>query len=72
MVSFVGGSQPQGLKRVCEYSEKNRRSLHYAPPDFLSRFGALINIMRFFLRKNRIRGRCQEREVGNPGTLRSG
>jgi hypothetical protein len=29
----------------------NRRSLHCAPPDFLSRFVALINIMRFFLRK---------------------
>jgi hypothetical protein len=27
--------------------KRNRRSLHYAPPDFLSRLVALINFMRF-------------------------
>jgi hypothetical protein len=40
-----------GLKSVCEYSEKNRRSLHYAPPDFLSRPVALGICMRLSLRR---------------------
>src|ERR1700733_8772788 len=30
---------------------KNRRSLHYAPPDFLLRSVALINCMRLSLRR---------------------
>ena len=30
---------------------RNRRSLHCAPPDFLSRSVALISIVRFSLRK---------------------
>ena len=30
---------------------KNRRSLHYAPPDFLLRVVALANFMRLSLRK---------------------
>jgi hypothetical protein len=41
------GEQPQGLGRVCEYREKNRRSIHYAPPDFPSGSVVLINIVRF-------------------------
>ena len=48
---FESGQERQRLKRVCENRGKNRRSLHYAPPDFLSRALALIQFMRFPLRE---------------------
>jgi hypothetical protein len=38
--------------RVCvRTGKRNRRSLHYATPDFLSRLVALANIMRLSLKK---------------------
>jgi len=40
-------NRAEGPKRVwVRTGERNRRSLHYAPPDFLSRSVALINCMR--------------------------
>ena len=42
---------PQGLKRVCENLKGNRRSLHYAPPYFLSTLLALAILMRLSLQK---------------------
>jgi hypothetical protein len=50
---------------------RNRRSLHCAPPNFLLRVVALIKFMRFPT-GNRTRDPGECREVGNPGTLRSG
>jgi hypothetical protein len=38
-------------KNIPKKGPLNRRSLHCAPPDFLSRSVALISIMRFSLRK---------------------
>ena len=40
-----------GLKRVCENLKGNRRSLHYAPPYFLSSLLALVKFMRLSLLK---------------------
>jgi hypothetical protein len=40
-------ASPCGLRcRDAEFLGENRRSLHYAPLDFLSRFVTLMNIMR--------------------------
>jgi hypothetical protein len=36
---------------ITSLPEKKPQSLHYAPPDFLSRLVALINFMRFPLRE---------------------
>jgi hypothetical protein len=36
---------------MTDISEKNPRSLHFAPPDFLRRLVALANFMRLSLRK---------------------
>ncbi len=57
---------PQGCGTM---GERNRRSLHCAPPDFLSRLVALANFMRLSLRKaaHVAAGAC--RAAGNPGTL---
>jgi hypothetical protein len=41
----------RGIKLVCEHWGKNRGSLHYAPPDFLSRTVALIYCVRLSLRR---------------------
>ena len=38
-------------KSIPKREPPNRRSLHFAPPDFLLRAVALINFMRFPLRK---------------------
>jgi hypothetical protein len=37
--------------RVCVRTKKNLRSLHYAPPDLLSKLVALAMFMRLSLRK---------------------
>jgi hypothetical protein len=46
-------------------------SLHYATPDFLSRFVALANFMRLSLRKAAHVDAGEGRVAGNPGPLRS-
>ena len=51
--------------------ERNRRSLHCAPPDFLWRVVALAEFMRLSLRKAAYGVVDECRVVGNPGTLRS-
>jgi hypothetical protein len=58
------------LAGVCEL-KRNRRSLHYAPPDFLLNLVAMVNFMRLSLRESRIRGGWECHEAGNLGTLRS-
>jgi hypothetical protein len=50
---------------------RNRRSLHYAPPDFLLNLVALMHFMRLSLTERRKRCLVQCRVAGNPGTLRS-
>ena len=52
--------------------ERNRRSLHSAPPDFLLRVVALAEFVRLSLRKAAYVDVDECRVVGNPGTLRSG
>jgi hypothetical protein len=39
------------LENISKKGHQNRRSLHYAPPVFLSRLVALIIFMRFPLRE---------------------
>jgi hypothetical protein len=56
---------------VCEKRKRNRRSLHYAPPDFLLRLVAFAELMRLSLRKAAYVVVDDCRVVGNPGTLRS-
>jgi E3 ubiquitin-protein ligase DOA10 len=52
-------------------TERNSRSLHYAPPDFQLRVVASVNFMWHSLRRaaHVAVGEC--RVVGDPGTLRS-
>jgi hypothetical protein len=50
----------------------HRRSLHYAPPDFLLNLVALVYFMRLSLTERRTRYLVQCSMAGNPGTLRSG
>jgi hypothetical protein len=50
----------------------NRRSLHYATPDFLSRLVALANFMRLSILKAAHAGVAECSVTGNPGALRSG
>jgi hypothetical protein len=50
---------------------KNRRSLHFATPDFLLRPVALASFMRLSLRKAANVDVGEDRVAGNPGTLRS-
>jgi hypothetical protein len=45
------GGAIEGLKRVGAPRKRNRRSLHCAPPDFLSRTVALIDSVRLSLRR---------------------
>jgi hypothetical protein len=45
----------------------HRRSLGFAPPDFLLRLVALANFMRLSLRERRTRYRVQRSVAGNPG-----
>src|ERR1700738_5400963 len=45
----------------------HRRSLGFAPPDFLLRWVALANFMRLPLRERRTRNRVQRSVAGNPG-----
>jgi hypothetical protein len=47
----------------------NCRSLHCAPPDFLSRLVALANFMRLSLRRAAYVVAGESRGAGNPGTL---
>jgi hypothetical protein len=49
--TYLAEKKAQGLKSVCENRGKNRRSLHYAPPDFLLRPVALMICMRLSLRR---------------------
>src|ERR1700679_349353 len=58
--------------RIREGREAHRRSLHYAPPDFLLNSMALVHFMRLSLTERRTRGPVQCSVAGNPGTLRSG
>ena len=55
-----------------ENRKRNSRSLHYATPDFLSSLVALANFMRLSLRKAAYVAVVGCRDVGNPGSLRSG
>jgi hypothetical protein len=45
----------------------HRRSLGFAPPDFLLRLVALANFMRLSSRERRTRNRVQRSVAGNPG-----
>jgi hypothetical protein len=67
----TGFADPRGDETASIFSQRNSRSLHYAPPDFLSRLVASSNFMRLSLRKaaNVVVGECHV--AGNPGTLRS-
>ena len=60
------------VKRRFLPKERNRRSLHYAPPDFLLRRVALAKFMRLSLGKAAYVVVDECRIVGNPSTLRSG
>jgi hypothetical protein len=44
-------------------------SLHYAPPDFLSRVAASDQLQVVLFRENHLSGAGESGEVGNPGTL---
>ena len=57
---------------VCLRTSENRRSLHYATPDFLSRLVALASFMRLSLLKAAHVVAGERRVAGNPGSLRSG
>ena len=46
---------------------ENRRSLGYAPPDFLWNLVALLHFMRLSLTERRTRGLVQCCVAGNPG-----
>jgi hypothetical protein len=59
-------------KNIPKKGPPNRRSLHCAPPDFLWRPVALRICMRLSLRRAAQVDVASQREVGNPGTLRSG
>jgi hypothetical protein len=50
----------------------NRRSLHFATPDFLLSLMTPVNFMRLSLLKAAHVGVGESHEAGNPGTLRSG
>ena len=45
----------------------SRRSLGYAPPDFLWELVALSHFMRLSLTERRTRGLVQQSVAGNPG-----
>jgi hypothetical protein len=68
-------SSPNPLQRptfplsfpVSRSGPRNRRSLGFAPPDFLLRLVALANFMRLSLRERRTRNRVQRSVAGNPG-----
>jgi hypothetical protein len=47
--------------------EAHRRSLGFAPPDFLWNLMALTNLMRLSFRERRTRDRVQSNVAGNPG-----
>jgi hypothetical protein len=47
--------------RVSRSGPRNRRSLGFAPPDFLLRLVALANFMRLSLRERRTRNRVQRK-----------
>jgi hypothetical protein len=51
LVSNPKKSRPLRMMILWENQKRNRRSLHYATPDFLSRLVALANFMRLSLRK---------------------
>jgi hypothetical protein len=54
-----------------ENRKENRRSLHYATPNFLLRLVALANFMRLSLGKAARVGAGEGLAAGNPGSLRS-
>ncbi len=73
-------TQPQILR---DNRKRNRRSLHYATPDFLSRLVALANFMRLSLRKAataaissaawqeiRVRSGRDDNSVASPAVIR--
>ena len=53
--------------RVSRSGPRNRRSLGFAPPDFLLRLVALPSFMRLSSRERRTRNRVQRSVAGNPG-----
>ena len=53
--------------RVSRSGPRYRRSLDFAPPDFLLRLVALANFMRLSSRERRTRNRVQRSVAGNPG-----
>jgi hypothetical protein len=55
------------LPFVIRVGPRNRRSLGFAPPDFLLRLVALATFMRLSLRERRKRNRVQRSVAGNPG-----
>ena len=52
--------------------ESNRRSLHFATPDFLLSLMTPVSFMRLSLLKAAHVGVAESHEAGNPGTLRFG
>jgi hypothetical protein len=63
---------PFGDEKSLRENQRNRRSLHYATPDFLSRLVALASFMRLSLPKAAHVDVGEDRVAGNPGSLRSG
>ena len=72
LVRKSGGKSGDYTRAKDSGYESNRRSLHYAAPNFLLRLVALAEFMRLSLRKAAYVDVDQCRVVGNPGTLRSG
>jgi hypothetical protein len=56
-----------GLKNISRRGPRNRRSLGYAPPDFLWALVALSHFMRLSLAERRTHGLVQRSVAGNPG-----
>ena len=54
-----------------EERASTQRSLHYAPPGFPVKTRGFEDLHAALSTESRTRGRCQRREAGNPGTLRS-
>jgi hypothetical protein len=52
-----------GLKSVCEYRGKNRRSLHFSTPIFLSRPMAFMDSMRLSEKKSSLPDRGKDRPL---------
>jgi hypothetical protein len=54
-------------KNISKRGPRNRRSLGFAPPDFLWKLVALTDLMRLSLRERRTRNLVQCHAAGNPG-----